>query len=97
MGPLTLLTSTSLLLLICGRLLMLASAFPSSPLLLTSGLCPDPPGQLLIITIFIPYLLLLGLLVRCFFLEGAATGLKHMVTIEVRPGAPRLLPPSERL
>ncbi|XP_059523352.1 orphan sodium- and chloride-dependent neurotransmitter transporter NTT5-like [Myotis daubentonii] len=49
-------------------------------IIIVTGLKLSMP--LLIITIFIPFILLLALLVRCFFLEGAATGLKHMVTIE---------------
>lgn len=75
-------------------LLMLASVFPSSPRLLTGGFCFDPLGQLLITTIFLPYIFFFALLIRCLFLEGAATSLKRLVTLEVRPGTPHLLPPS---
>ncbi|KAK1329960.1 hypothetical protein QTO34_010144 [Cnephaeus nilssonii] len=37
---------------------------------------------LLIITIFLPCFFFLALLIRCLFLEGAATSLKHLVTSE---------------
>lgn len=75
-------------------LLMLASICPPSPLLLTSGFCPNPPGQILSFSVFLLYILLLCFLIRSLFLEGAVASLRRMVTIEVRLGMPHLLPPA---
>ncbi|XP_035868748.1 sodium-dependent neutral amino acid transporter SLC6A17-like [Phyllostomus discolor] len=56
---------------------------PSSPLLLTSGLCPDPPRQILIFSILFPYVLIFCMLIRGLFLEGAAASLGRMMTTEL--------------
>ena len=71
---------------------MLASVpFPHS-LLLTSGFCPDPPGQMLVFSVLLPYITLLCFLIRGLLLEGATTSLRRMVTTEVRRRTPNLPP-----
>ena len=70
---------------------------PSCPHLLTSALCPDLSDQMLIFSVFLPYVILLCFLIRGLFLEGATTSLRRMVTTEVRLGTPNLHPPSPSL
>ncbi|XP_058564613.1 orphan sodium- and chloride-dependent neurotransmitter transporter NTT5-like isoform X2 [Neofelis nebulosa] len=82
---LTMITGLKISMQACRPVLpvMLASACPSSPLLLTSGFCLDPPGQILIFSVFLLYIVLLCFLIRSLFLEGAVASLRRMVTTEL--------------